>query len=376
MLLDNQTVQIDSLLDKMAEEIQLNQTRYNQMIAHYGAVKGWIEADEQFFKPYRYDVYPHGSVRILTTVKPLESDEFDLDIAIHLRVGTATFTPDILYSELKRRLLEHDAYAKMVEAKNRCLRLNYAGDFHMDILPGIQENIYDEDKLQVPDRELKRWVSSNPRGYANWFINKANLVRESLLENAFKAEEIPVDNFDNKKPLQRAVQLIKRSRDLYFQRDAAYKTSSIILTTLAGQFHTGEESIFNTVDNIVTNIHENIIASSRRIKVLNPVHLQEDFTDKWDYEPQYFEEFKNFCYHLYKEWQELKKQQGVLKEGKILKGLFGEELFYKAQTNQSNLVDQLRKDRKLAINKSNGVLTTPTTSSTVTVRSNTFFGGQ
>ncbi len=79
-----------------------------------------------------------------------------------------------------------EAYAKKhglkIEAKNRCIRLVYAGDFHMDILPGVQESVFDQNKIKVPDCELGNWVSSNPLGYGDWFMSKVNLVKESLLE--------------------------------------------------------------------------------------------------------------------------------------------------------------------------------------------------
>ena len=90
-----------------------------------------------------------------------------------------------------------------MELKNRCIRLNYSGDFHMDILPGIQENEWDEDKLQIPDRLLGCWVSSNPRGYAKWFLDKSNTVKISLLEKALRAENLPSNDYEDKNPLQR-----------------------------------------------------------------------------------------------------------------------------------------------------------------------------
>lgn len=371
--LETKATQIDDLLDKMAEEIQLDTTRYERMKSSYEAVKNWIEGDEKFFKPYKYDVYPHGSVRILTTVKPIGKDEFDLDIAIHLKCNTP-HTPQIIYNELKRRLSEHQLYKDMMELKNRCIRLKYAGDYHMDILPGIQENEYDQNRLKVPDRELGSWVSSNPRGYANWFIGKANLARESLLEKALRAEKLPIDNFKNKKPLQRAVQLIKRYRDIYFQNDDSYKTSSIILTTIAGQFYQGEESIFDTVDNIVKTIQNKIDQQLGRLKILNPVNENEDFTDKWDNEPKYYEAFKNFARHLYNEWQKLKLENGIIEEGNILKGLFGDDIFRKAQINQVNSIEQMRNNKTLGVSRSTGVLSSVNSVSTVAVKSNTFFG--
>lgn len=374
MLLDNRATQIDDLLDKMAEELQLGKTRYERMKQHYEAVKKWIEDDEKFFKPFKYDVYPHGSVRILTTVKPIGSDEFDLDIVLHLKVLHGNHTPERIYTELKRRLEESATYKAMLEPKRRCLRLNYSGDFHMDILPGIQENEWSEDMIRVPDRELGTWVSSNPRGYAQWFIDKANSVRESILEKALRAEKLPTDDFQNKKPLQRAVQLIKRYRDVYFQENYPdYRTSSIVLTTIAGQFYNGEDSIFNTVDGIINRIRSSTSLSPGRIKVLNPVNDKEDFTDKWEEEPEYYVAFRAFCNHLHLEWQGLKKEQGIFSEGRILKGLFGDDIFARAQTKQTAIVESYRNQNKLGVNKTNGILSSSAIG-TASIKSNTFYG--
>jgi hypothetical protein len=374
LLLEEKMTQIDDLLDKMAAALQLDKSRYERMKQHYEAVKKWIEEDEKFFKPYKYDVYPHGSVRILTTVKPFGKDEFDLDIAIHLKSSMSHHTPARIYAELKRRLEEHETYKSMLEAKNRCIRLNYTGDFHMDILPGVQEYEWDDNRLKVPDHDLGRWVSSNPRGYSKWFLDKADLVKESLLEKALRAENLPTDNFQQKKPLQRGVQLIKRYRDIYFQKDDTYKTSSIVLTTIAGQFYNGQDSIFDTVDGIITTIQNKIAGSFSRIKVYNPVNPDEDFTDKWEKEPQHYTAFKNFCLHLYNEWQGLKKQQGVVTEGRILKGLFGNDLFTKAQTEQTHFIESLRENKQLGVNRTSGILSAAGTAATTVIKSNTFFG--
>jgi hypothetical protein len=324
--INKRLTRIDSLLDRMAEEIQLDDSRYERMKQSYEAIKNWIDDDEKFFKPYKYDVYPHGSVRIGTTVKPLISDEFDLDIVVHLVADNNIIAPSKVYNELKRRLLENKKYEAILELKNRCWRLNYAGDFHMDVMPGIQETLYDNNKIKVPDRKLNNWVSSNPKGYSDWFLLKANLIKESYLEKALRAEKLPVDDFRHKKPLQRAVQLIKRYRDEYFQKDLTYKTPSIILTTIAGQYYQGEESIFTTIDGIITSLVDQI-KLSQRVKIFNPVNHEEDFTDKWDSEPQYYTEFKNFIRYLYQEWQKLKTNTGIDSEDIILKGLFGESVY-------------------------------------------------
>jgi hypothetical protein len=340
--INKRLTRIDSLLDSMAEVIQLDNSRYERMKRAYEAVKGWIEDDEKFFKPYKYDVYSHGSVRIRTTVKPLSSDEFDLDIVVHLVADYNVNTPTKVYNELKRRLQENKKYEEILELKNRCLRLNYSGDFHMDIMPGIQENPYDNNKIKVPDRKLNSWVSSNPKGYADWFLSKANLIKESYLEKALRAENLPIDDFQHKKPLQRGVQLIKRYRDEYFQKDPTYKTSSIILTTIAGQFYKGEESIFNTIDGIISSL-VNQVNLPLRLKILNPVNLEEDFTDKWDSEPQYYVEFKRFIKHLSEEWEKLKGSINEDELDVILKGLIGESVYNSSKVLVNNTFHTLQK---------------------------------
>lgn len=370
---EQKTIQIDALLNDMAEELQLDDTRKARMKQHYEAVKDWIESDEQFFRPYKYDVYPHGSVRIRTTVRPYSQEEFDLDIAVHLKSGLAAHTPFRIYQELKRRLAEHEAYKKMLELKNRCLRLNYAGDFHMDILPGIQESPTDENKLLVPDRELGSWVSSNPRGYADWFLAQANRVQESLLEKALRAEKLPTDNYRDKKPLQRAVQLIKRYRDMHFSEDDRFKTSSVILTTIAGRLYGGQESIFDTVDGIIGQLVHNINTTPGRIRIVNPVNPAEDFTDKWEGVYGYYTAFGNFARKLYQQWQELKKEQGVIQESQIMKELFGNEVFTKAQTQSTVLLENMRKKSILGIDRKTGVLTSAASAGNI-IKPNTFFG--
>jgi hypothetical protein len=170
------------------------------------------------------------------------------------------------------------------------------------------------------------------------------------------------------------VQLIKRYRDIYFEKDDTYKTSSIILTTIAGEYYQGEDSIFETVNNIINTIRTHVNQPKGRLKILNPVNSEEDFTDKWDDEPEYYEVFKKFASHLYNEWQKLKMQQGVLNEGVILKGLFGNDIFTKAQTSQSMLIEELRKSKSLAAARNTGILSSVSSAAAATVKSNTFFG--
>lgn len=373
--LNNKTAQIDDLLARAAEKLQLDKTRREKIESSYMSIQEVLENDPEFFNSKSFEIYPQGSVRIGTTVKPLAKNEFDLDIVLHIRDDNYEQTNPIkVYNELKRVLKNDGRYEDKVEPKTRCLRLKYAGDYHMDILPGCQKKIQNEDVIVIPDRELKELLISNPRGYAKWFLEKAETIRLTLLEKAYSAEEIPADDFATKKPLQRAVQIIKRYRDLFFEKSPDYATSSIVLTTIAGELYQNQESIFETIDSIISQIKNKVnVSRTQRIKVLNPVNEEEDFTDKWEKEPQYYSEFIRFSESLYENWQKLKQDNGIIEESNILKSVIGEKLFSDSIREQTMITEDYRQKGKVFSSSAAGTLGSQKQADNP-IKKNTFFG--
>src|SRR5262249_17656373 len=72
-----------------------------------------------------------------------------------------------LYNLVAGRLRDHGTYRDILELKNRCLRINYAGNFHLDIIPACPNG---GESIKVPDRARSVWVPSNPLGYAERFF--------------------------------------------------------------------------------------------------------------------------------------------------------------------------------------------------------------
>lgn len=335
--INSNEAKLDDLLNRMAHNLQLDETRREKMISAYKAVSDWIDSDEGFFKDVNFEIYPHGSAKIGTTVKPRETEEFDLDFVIHIELDWEEHDPFEVYEELKRRLNEHGTYKQMLEPKNRVLRLNYAGDFHIDIMPGCQEFTADPNKIKIRDKKERNWVSSNPRGYAEWFEAKADTVEEFLLEKALSMEEIPDEEpYELKKPLKRAVQLIKRHRDIYFEKDVENSTASIILTTLAGIHYKGEGTIYETVNNIITKIHYSLGQGIDNFTVVNPVNTEEEFTNKWKESPILFNRFVEFIRDFKASWERLKRENGIDDSSDSMKVLFGTKTFDKAFSEQSD----------------------------------------
>ncbi|WP_452230014.1 nucleotidyltransferase domain-containing protein [Lacinutrix sp. MEBiC02404] len=342
-------LQREDILTRIAVSLELDETRKQRMESAYNAVYDILEKDEVFFSKVDFLVYPQGSKAIGTTVKPRGKEEFDLDITVEIRDPYYNYTSSEIYNHLIRVLSNNDTYKEKLVKKNRCARIDYVGDFHMDVLPGCIV-ISGDSKIMVPDRELSSWTSSNPKGYANWFTQKAETISSSNLNKAFRTfsalneakaeqEELPNDDVYSKEPLKRAVQLTKRYRDIYFEKNPKHKTSSIVLTTIFGELYEGESSIYQTIDSVLNKIvkryadYQYLFESKgvyKRIKVLNPVNSDEDFTEKWDKEKEYYNQFIAFAKSYKEKWEKLKNGDfGVAEElfgSDRIKGILTEQL--------------------------------------------------
>ena len=77
------TNELDDLLFEVCEDLQLSPYRYIQANDRYKAVATVLEADGSPIGRFRPRIYPQGSMRLGTTVKPVEGPH-DLDFVCEL----------------------------------------------------------------------------------------------------------------------------------------------------------------------------------------------------------------------------------------------------------------------------------------------------
>jgi hypothetical protein len=346
----NYSLQREELLARIAHELQLDQSRIERMERAYNAVYELIKKDDVFFHDLDIEIYAQGSKRIGTTVKPINGNDFDLDTVLHIHSLYSKFNPSQIYNALVKVIEEDDYYKSIREKKDRCIRLNYKGDFHMDILPGCMLEYNDKEKIAIPEKKLSGWSSGNPKGFANWFLEIANSVEEPILkafsESILKAnvesEPLPNDNIYEKTPLQRAVQLVKRYRDIYYQ-DKEFPVSSIVLTTLMGNYYQGDNSIYTTIDNCIVKLkkeYNNAVINRIKFKITNPVNSDEEFTDSWT--DKHYTSFFNFINDLYSKWDSLKNEFET--SSKEYVRLFGEGVYKKSLQDQIKALSKFSSD--------------------------------
>jgi hypothetical protein len=278
---------VDHVLDEIGRTLQITPTQYGRAKSAYGSIGDWLADPVSPLSQYRPQIYPQGSMALLTTVRPLHGEEFDLDLVCELEGWTGTAMA--IYKAVGDRLAAHETYSKMLEGKKRCWRLNYTGDFHLDALPGRDDIGGPTFAIEVPDRSVSDWKPSNPKGYVLWFEGRARPYY-ALLE----ARKAPLPSFapgDAGDPLRRAVQLLKRHRDVRFEGNPENAARSIVLTTLAAKYYRGQESVGEALLGILLGVQGEIARTAGILVVPNPVNEEENFADAWQNNEQAYREF-------------------------------------------------------------------------------------
>lgn len=296
---ENRREDFKNLLQNLGESLDISEAQYEEATKHYEAVGNWLNAKGSPIAAFVPTIYPQGSFRLGTVTKPVnEADEYDLDLTCELK---ALRKEDVTQSQLKShvgdRLRANETYKKMLEECVRCWRLHYADSvrFHMDVLPAISDLGAGNGAgrvagaILIPDKDLHAWQYSNPIGYAEWFKGRMKVRREAALVRLAEALRVKVEDVPDykiKAPLQRAVQILKRHRDVMFKDDQDDRPISVIIATLAGHAYNNEADILEALERIIAGMPRFIEVRNGVAWVPNPVHPEENFADRWRSYPQ------------------------------------------------------------------------------------------
>lgn len=366
---------LDDLIRFGVESLDLTEAQHADMISKYGAVGRWLDADDSFLRIYSPTIFAQGSAALGTTCRAVGRDEVDIDLVCQMLLPTE-ISQAAAKALVGKRLRENATYADMLVEKNRCWRLVYAGQFHMDILPAKpDERLPTETSLVVPDKLLRRWKETDPKGYAAWFgVNAAQSRRQdgTLIRAGVEPAPAYVSVWQ-KAPLQIAVQVLKRHRDIYFDGDKNAPIS-IIITTLAARAYQGHGSIFATLSHLLEHMPDFIEYDQHGVPyVCNPMNRLENFADKWHKEPQKQAAFDAW---IDKAKQDLRSMRFATlnRADEPLGEFFGERVAKQALTKFGERMHKQRQSG-LHVATATGALGTAGASA-AEIRPNTFYGTQ
>ena len=367
------------LLFRMCEMLQLSPTQYGKADERYKAIAKVIDGPNSPFVHWSSKMYSQGSMRLGTTVKPIAGPH-DLDFVCEFMVSHTLVNPMALLDEMYALFKQHGVYGGMVDKKNRCVRIIYKDEFWLDILPACHDDFNGGTCVQVPDQEEGKWKASNPIKYAEWFEKSSSRVviyfseatRDIVIKASSTVQPLPgLQATDEKTILQLIVQLLKRWRDIHYA-DSSFPPISIVLTTLAADLYSGSQSIAFGLLEILEGIVVRLDAAhslNKRLEVPNPVHKEEDFSERWNGNPRAYLEFNDGIRRFAKAWREICLSQG--NPNRRLEELFG-GVVNDSVIRQAKELQTMREARHLGI-KSSGLIV-PASSAITTMLPNTNHG--
>jgi hypothetical protein len=374
---------LDALLELICVRIQLTRTQHTSATGHYDAVSDWLSKDGSPVRLLSPHIYPQGSLSLGTTTKPLRQAEFDLDAVCRLDILHRCH-PGAVYRLIWERMSDNGIYRPMMRRLPRCIRLEYSGDFHLDIVPAVPDLDAGGKCILVPDLnanlaldhpENDEWKPSNPLGYADWFENRC--AKAILMEKYAMAQVDPVpaqEPIHAKPSLKRSVQLFKRWRDLEFQKRPKLAPTSIILTTLSGHLHRGEPLCTDALRTILNGTVK-WIESGEPICLKNPRNDKESICEKWENDPASYVAFTEAVNVFRDRWERLLEIRGLNEIQDELADLFEEApVNWAINELARKQVVQPWKKRTLGIQSRTGTLAPSTGGASLLLRPNTFFG--
>lgn len=281
--------------DFLRDEVNLNESRLRRLETGVGAVNDYLKDHLTGYQKMERQ----GSYALGTLIKPVdENDEYDADIQIVMNPNPRWEAKDYV-NEIHRALAQNQNYADKLRLKTRCVTIDYAGDFHLDVVPRVTLG----GRHYVCNRTENRFEATDGNGYRDWFNEKNRITGGNL---------------------KRVVRLLKYLRD----HKNNYTVKSILLTTLAGNAiypsDEGTECVSTVADTLVTvlsRMDDYLQQHPNMPLVSNPVLPTEDFNRHWDQTK--YANFRNKT-HSHTETVKRAARESPGESIRVQRGLFGD----------------------------------------------------
>ena len=187
-------MELSSQFERFLGKISVDQSKLNRIKSAHSKLRRALESDD-YFEPALLETFLQGSYVHGTAIRPLgESADYDVDVCCLLdlyRVPIQTEEPKPLVRWLARRLKKVEGYRGNVSTQPRCIRIDFPGEFHMDVVPLIEDKRqasiglpggFLEDvvswagdrrrtnrNILVPNTAVNGWEATNPKGLREWY---------------------------------------------------------------------------------------------------------------------------------------------------------------------------------------------------------------
>ena len=286
--------------DFLRDEVNINDTRLDRLDTSVRAVTEFLKQNLDSTEKIEHQ----GSYALRTIIEPVkDGQEYDADILLFMDYDSSKNPKDYI-DELRDCLRRSKVYDEKATRKTRCVMLDYAGDFHLDIVPCVEKP---DGKKYVCNYQTDEFEETDGTGYRDWLNDKTRITSGNL---------------------KRVTRLLKFLRD----HKGNFTAKSILLTTLIGNAVLGEydakkfNSVAEALKTVSNRINKFLQDNPTMPDVNNPVLPSEDFTRHWDEKKyQHFRKiFDTYNTRINEAYDATNHNDSVKKWRKIFGDKFGE----------------------------------------------------
>ena len=282
----------------MREQVDLNPSRYERLKRSDKAVSEYLSQNLVGFRRTERQ----GSYALGTTMRPVkDADEYDVDRLVYVEYDRSKGPKDYI-DDVYQCLKANGNYADKVEKNTRCVTVNYAGEFKIDVVPCITYN----GSHFICNRRTNDYEVTDGRGFRDWFNQKNRITNGNL---------------------KLVTRLLKYLRD----HKKTFTAPSVLLTTLIGNtVHDWEgDTHFKTLPDalltVVSRIDEFLQSHPSMPEIRNPALPGETFTRHWDQAK--YDHFRNmissYARRVREAYSDGDEQSSVSKWGDLFGNGFG-----------------------------------------------------
>lgn len=245
----------------LVNEVNLNQSRLDLLGERVEAVTSFLQSCDHPIKQMFVQTIPQGSYAHRTIIKPVDDDdEFDADLLLELTEDTSWDAEDYV-EQVYQAFRTSATYKDMVRRRTRCVVVDYAGDFHLDVVPYLDRH----GEHYITNRADNRFELTNPEGFNAWLEDKNGTTAGRLVK---------------------VIRLMKYLRDY----KNTFSVRSFILTLLLAERVNDAallddpnhyQDVPTVLKNVVSALHEYLKANETMPLLTDPSCPSENFNHRW-----------------------------------------------------------------------------------------------
>lgn len=161
----------------LRDHVNLNQTRVNTLQSRVSSLDKFLSEDSTISELVADDIIPQGSFAHKTILRPYTGNDFDADVLLPMD-EQEDWEPKKYTIELQKSLEASSRYNGKTELGKRCVTINYADDFHIDVVPFVTRA---DGSTYITHRIDNDWIRQDPVALTEWIEESARVTSGHLI---------------------------------------------------------------------------------------------------------------------------------------------------------------------------------------------------